>query len=185
MRLTSSLTEQQRSFEESNQEHDPLYDGSKESFRDDEVTSEVSQTFTQMNTTGVKEENPPENTENIQFQQLVISHTEYEETDLPLSAANFSPSKREPVISQGEEEMDTSDQRNFGGVWKSARQVEHTHFFAFQNDSNMSGIIGSEHDTTDLDKNNLVTWEELEMNPELPQWNWQNQFRSWDVLKKQ
>ncbi len=42
-----------------------------------------------------------------------------------------------------------------------------TQFYGFQVDSDLSGIFVSEHDTTDLDKNNMVTKEKAAMNPDL------------------
>ena len=86
--------------------------------------------------------------------------------NVEVQQTSLSP-KPEPDISQGEEEMDTTESHNIRGVSKSGRRVKQTQFYGFQIGSDLSGIFISEHDTSDLDKNNVVTREEAEMNPDL------------------
>ncbi len=96
--------------------------------------------------------------------------------DIP---AFLSPSKIEPEISQGEEEMDLSDSNNIRGGSKSGRRVKQTQFYGFQVDSNMSGIFFSDHDTTNLDRNNKIRETDAEMNPELMLRSRIEELRGW------
>ena len=63
--------------------------------------------------------------------------------------------------------MDLTDSNNIRGVSKLGRRVKQTQFYGLQVDSIMSGIFFSDHDTTDLDRNNKVEEADAEMNPEL------------------
>ncbi len=132
----------------------------------DEVDSEVSATFNCLNT-GVKNEPAPE-------QEITASSHTVSGPILAQAAAERdthgrqwndesqrvelqSPSKREPEISQGEEEMDLTESNKIRGVSKSGKRVKQTQFYGFQVDSNMSGIFFSDHDTTDLDRKTRST----------------------------
>ena len=155
---------------------------------EDEVDSEVSATFDRLNT-GIKNEPTGER----EFPISSHTVTQPSETHQPDNSQNegdpsenergrtpfLSPSKREPEISQGEEEMDLSDSNNIRGVSKLGRRVKQTQFYGFQVDSNMSGIFFSDHDTTDLDRNNKVLETDAEMNPDLLLRSRVEELRGW------
>ena len=156
----------------------------KEEETDDEVTSEVSATFDRLNT-GIKNEPTAvmgNASNSATFQSDSTRNNEYEanKQDTTIDPTSlFSPPKKEPEISQGEEEMDLTEPNNIRGVSKSGRRVKQTQLYGFQVDSNMSGIFFSDHDTSDLDRNNGVQNTDSEMNPELLMRSRIEEIRGW------
>ncbi len=170
---------------------DPIFQEIEERYDDeeeeDEVNSQLSETFARMETSQPQEMDSSsatcsevtqgERSQNIQIRTNVIpsrqdidqmkAEPNSEEDENGETIHGYIPPQPEPEISAGSEEDDTNPYtNNIRGVSKSTRTVRQTQFYGNPISSTTRGIFVCDYDMADLDKMKLTPGEK-EFNPDL------------------
>ena len=142
-----------------------IFEEVKQSFSDEEISSEISDSFTRVHTDEIKDE--PDNNEQNSDNEMEDDSNQLVSGSIPTPATQtFQEQVQEPDISRGEEELDLSTSNNIRGISKSGRNVKQTQFHGFRVASDIPRLFVSEHDMTDLDHQGISN-EDGAMNPEL------------------
>ena len=170
---------------------DPVFREIEERYDDeedeDEVNSQLSETFARMETSQQQEMDSSsatyseatqgETSQNVQIRTDIIpsrqeidemkAEPNSQEDENGANIHGYIPPQPEPEVSAGSEEEDTNPYtNNIKGVSKSTRNVRQTQFYGNPISSTTRGIFVCDYDMADLDKMKMTRGEK-EFNPDL------------------